>query len=104
MLRARTFFGVWQRCALAAAGTVGAIMVIMKLSGQMWPTGRWILLAVLFALLLPLVLSALRPWPRRMLPFWEYSARFFDVASGVALLPVLAQLLGLYGWARGLFG
>ncbi len=40
----------------------------------------------------------MRPWPRRMLPFWEYSATFFDVATGVAVLPVLAQVLGLYGW------
>jgi hypothetical protein len=39
-----------------------------------------------------------------MLPIWEYTARLLDVATAVALLPVLAQVLGLYGWARGLFG
>jgi type VII secretion integral membrane protein EccD len=104
LLRARTFLGVWQRGALVLAGTVGVVMVIVKLSDLLWPTARWALLGVLLVLLLPLVLSALRPWPRRMLPFWEYAATFFDVATGVALLPVLAQLLGLYGWARGLFG
>lgn len=104
LLRARAFLGVWQRGALVVAGSVGVVMVIVRLAGQLWPTARWALLGVLLALLLPLVLSALRPWPRRMLPFWEYAATFFDVATGIALLPVLAQLLGLYGWARGLFG
>ena len=53
---------------------------------------------------IPLVMAALRPWPQRMLPFWEYAATFLDVATGVAVLPVLAQVLGVYAWARGLFG
>ena len=39
-----------------------------------------------------------------MLPFWEYTAGGLDVATGLAVLPVLAQVLGLYAWARGLFG
>lgn len=104
LLRSRTFFGVWQRVGLVFAGTVGCIMVALRLSDLLWPTGQWLLLGGLLALLLPLVLSAARPWPRRMLPFWEYSATIFDVATGVALLPILAQILGLYGWARGLFG
>jgi hypothetical protein len=71
----------------------------------MLPSGwRWVLLSVLLSVIVPLVLAAMRPWPRRMLPFWEYSATFLDVATGVAVLPVLAQILGLYVWARGLFG
>lgn len=104
LLRSRTFFGLWQRIALVLAGTVGYLMVIMKLSDILSPAGRWTLLGGLVALLVPLVMAALRPWPRRMLPFWEYSATFLDVATGVAVLPVLAQVLGIYAWARGLFG
>jgi type VII secretion integral membrane protein EccD len=104
LLRSRTFFGLWQRIALVFAGTVGYLMVIMKFSDTLGPTGRYVLLAGLVMLVLPLVLAALRPWPRRMLPFWEYSATFLDVTTGVLVLPVLAQVLGLYAWARGLFG
>ena len=104
LLRARTFFGVWQRIGLTVAGTVGFLMVVMKLSDMLSPAWRYTLLGGLLALLLPLVLAALRPWPRRLLPFWEYSATFFDVVTGLAVLPVLAQVLGLYAWARGLFG
>lgn len=104
LLRARTFFGVWQRVALTAAGTAGAVMVVMRLAGSLGDGGRWLLLGGLLALVVPLVMAALRPWPRRMLPFWEYAATFFDVGTGVVVLPVLAQILGLYAWARGLFG
>ncbi|WDZ83737.1 type VII secretion integral membrane protein EccD [Micromonospora cathayae] len=104
LLRARTFLGLWQRGALVVAGTVGYLMVITTLADLLSPAWRWVLLSTLVALLVPLVLAALRPWPRRMLPFWEYTATFFDVVTGVAVLPVLAQVLGVYAWARGLFG
>ncbi|AGZ38799.1 type VII secretion integral membrane protein EccD [Actinoplanes friuliensis] len=104
LLRARTFFGVWQRIALVSAGTVGYLMVVMKFSQMMTPGWRYAMLGALLALLLPLILAALRPWPRRMLPFWEYAATFLDVTTGLAVLPVLAQVLGIYAWARGLFG
>ncbi|WP_028183239.1 type VII secretion integral membrane protein EccD [Salinispora arenicola] len=103
-LRARTFLGLWQRVPLTVAGTVGYLMVIMHLSQTMSVGWRWALLGSLVTVVIPLVLAALRPWPRRMLPFWEYTATFFDVVTGVAVLPILAQILGLYAWARGLFG
>jgi type VII secretion integral membrane protein EccD len=104
LLRARTFFGLWQRIGLVAAGTAGYLMVVLRFSGTLTPTGRYLLLGGLLALLVPLVMAALRPWPRRMLPFWEYTATGLDVVTGVAVLPVLAEVLGLYTWARGLFG
>jgi len=104
LLRSRTFFGFWQRVALVAAGTVGYLMVALMFSDKLAPTGRYVLLGGLVALLVPLVMAALRPWPRRMLPFWEYTAGGLDVATGLVVLPVLAQVLGLYAWARGLFG
>lgn len=104
LLRARSFFGLWQRIALVAAGTAGYLMVVLRFSGTLGPAGRYVLLGGLLALLVPLVMAALRPWPRRMLPFWEYTATGLDVVTGVAVLPVLAQALGLYAWARGLFG
>ena len=104
LLRARTFFGLWQRIALVVAGTVGYLMVIMKFSDLWTPGWRYALLSGLLAAVVPLVLAALRPWPRRLLPFWEYSATFLDVVTGVAVLPVLAQVMGTYAWARGLFG
>ncbi|WBB80459.1 type VII secretion integral membrane protein EccD [Micromonospora sp. WMMD882] len=104
LLRARTFLGLWQRCALVAAGTVGYLMVITTLADLLSPAWRWLLLSALVGLLTPLAFAALRPWPRRMLPIWEHTAMFLDVVTGIAVLPILAQVLGGYAWARGLFG
>jgi type VII secretion integral membrane protein EccD len=104
LLRARAFLGLWQRLALVLAGVAGFALVLLRFAGTLPLGSRYTMLGVLLALLIPLVMAALRPWPQRMLPFWEYTATFFDVATGVAVLPVLAQALGFYAWARGLFG
>ncbi|WP_213453728.1 type VII secretion integral membrane protein EccD [Rhizomonospora bruguierae] len=104
LLRARALFGVWSRTSLTVAGTAGYLLVVGRLSDTLPPAWRYALLGGLLALLPPLMLAALRPWPRRLLPFWEYAARFFDVVTGLAMLPVLAWIVGLYAWARGLFG
>jgi hypothetical protein len=58
----------------------------------------------LAVLLLLLVLAARRPWPRRLLPIWEFIATVLDVITALAILPLVLQLLGAYPWARGLFG
>ncbi|BCY07237.1 type VII secretion integral membrane protein EccD [Actinoplanes sp. L3-i22] len=104
LLRARAFFGLWQRLGLTLAGGAGSVLAVLRLADLLPGASWWILPAVLLGLIVPLVMAAMRPWSRRMLPFWEYTATFFDVATGVAALPVLAHLLGLYAWARGLFG
>ncbi|SDT10020.1 type VII secretion integral membrane protein EccD [Actinoplanes derwentensis] len=104
LLRARAFFGLWQRVALTVAGTAGIVLVVRRLTELLPAAGWWVLLTTLLVLLVPLVMAAMRPGARRMLPFWEYTATFFDVATGVVALPVLVQILGLYAWARGLFG
>ncbi|GID32222.1 type VII secretion integral membrane protein EccD [Paractinoplanes brasiliensis] len=104
LLRARTFLGLWQRLALVVAGVAGSLMVLDRWAATASNGGPALLLIGLIVLLVPLVMAAMRPWPRRMLPFWEYTATFFDIVTALAVLPVLAQVLGLYGWARGLFG
>jgi type VII secretion integral membrane protein EccD len=104
LLRSRTFLGVWQRVALVAAGIAGTTMVIMRCSAAASPGWRVVLTCALLVTVLPLVLAAVRPWPRRMLPVWEYTATFLDVVTALAVLPVLAQVLGVYARARGLFG
>jgi ESX secretion system protein EccD len=104
LLRSRTFVGAWQRLALVAAGIVGYVMVVMMFSATASPAGRGALLVGLLILVAPLVLAALRPAPRRLLPIWEHTATGLDVLTGLAILPLLAQILGVFAWARGLFG
>jgi type VII secretion integral membrane protein EccD len=103
-LRSRAFYGVAQRVAPAAAGTIGFILVLDRFSHGADTTARVGLLAGLALLLGMMVMAAVRPWPRRLLPIWEFLATVFDVISGLAIVPLVLQLLGTYAWARGLFG
>lgn len=104
LLRSRTFLNVWQRSAMAAAGAAGAIMLI----GRLWRISEpgWQVLVLLGVLLLVvvLVLAALRPPPRRLLPIWGHTADVLDMITAIGVIPVLLQVLGIYAWARGLFG
>ena len=104
LLRARAFLGVWQRVSLTTAGTVGYFMVILRASHAAQPDVRLLMLIGLGLLLLVLVMAARRPWPRRLLPIWEFTATVFDVITSLAIVPLVLQLLGAYPWARGLFG
>jgi len=104
LLRARSFLGVWQRVSLTIAGTIGYGMVIMRASHAATPDVRLLMLIGLAVLLLLLVLAARRPWPRRLLPIWEFIATVLDVVTALAILPLVLDLLGAYPWARGLFG
>ena len=103
-LRSRAFYGVAQRGALAAAGTIGYVMVLDRFSHSADATTRVGLLAGLLVLLGAMVMAAVRPWPRRLLPIWEFLATMFDVVTGLALIPLVLEILGAYRWARGLFG
>jgi len=103
-LRARSFFGVWQRIGLVVAATTGFGLVAAHFSDGAGALGRTALLLALAVLLGVLVLAAARPWPRRLLPIWEFLAGAGDVITGVALVPLLLQVLGVYAWARGLLG
>lgn len=104
LLRARTYLGIWQRGALTAAGTAGVLLLIVRAAGA-FPLGwRIALLTGLVILFAVLVMAALRPWPRRLLPIWEFTATVLDFVMALALLPLVLHLLGAYGWARSLFG
>ncbi|WP_030440000.1 type VII secretion integral membrane protein EccD [Actinoplanes subtropicus] len=103
-LRSRAFYGVAQRVALAAAGAIGFLMVLVSASHAAGDTERVSLLAGLIVLLGVMVMAAVRPWPRRLLPIWEFLATVFDVVTGLAVIPLVLELLSAYSWARGLFG
>ncbi|WP_436535560.1 type VII secretion integral membrane protein EccD [Actinoplanes sp. HUAS TT8] len=104
LLRARVLLNVWQRVALTASGGAGVVMLLLAAAGA--ATAGWLVVILLFLLVLLVVtvLAAMRPWPRRLLPIWEFTATVFDVIAGVAILPIALQLMHTYAWARGLFG
>ncbi len=104
LLRARSFFGLWQRASLAVAGSLGVIMVVLRLADTAHPGRRVVLVCAIVVLVAVLVQAARRPWPRRLLPIWEYTATVCDVLTAVAMLPLALLMVGSFSWARGLFG
>ncbi|MEU4164141.1 type VII secretion integral membrane protein EccD [Actinoplanes sp. NPDC026670] len=104
LLRARVLLNVWQRVALTAGGGAGVVMLLLAAAAVATPGWLIALLLALLVLLLVTVLAAMRPWPRRLLPIWEFTATVFDVIVGLAVLPITLQLTHMYAWARGLFG
>ncbi|GAA0504195.1 type VII secretion integral membrane protein EccD [Saccharopolyspora subtropica] len=104
LLRSRNFLGVWQRVPLAISGTLGFTLVTLYFAALFAPVWWLVLLLGLLVVLFALVRAALRPPTRRMLPIWGHLANILDTATAIALVPLLLQLLGVYAWARGLFG
>jgi hypothetical protein len=41
---------------------------------------------------------------RRLLPFWGRSADILETMMGIIAVPILLQVIHVYGWARGLSG
>ncbi|GAA3361865.1 type VII secretion integral membrane protein EccD [Saccharopolyspora gregorii] len=104
LLRSRALFSAWQRVSLVVAGTSGLALVVLNFAREFTPGWRAVLVIGVLLVLLALVLGALRPLHRRMLPIWGHLANIFDTCTAIAVLPLLFQLLELYAWARGLAG
>ena len=104
LLRARVLLSVWQRVAFTVCGSVGLILLILRSSAGATTGWLFVLLFGLTVLLMVTVLAALRPWPRRLLPIWEFTATVLDVVAALAVLPIVLQLMHAYAWARGLAG
>ncbi|MFI9009983.1 type VII secretion integral membrane protein EccD [Actinosynnema sp. NPDC053489] len=104
LLRAREFRNVAQRTALSLAGAWGVVAQVVVLGEGLDPVWRITGVAALLGVAVLLVTAALRPLHRRPLPVWGHLANVLEICAGVALLPVLLQILAVYAWARGLAG
>ncbi|GAA3464471.1 type VII secretion integral membrane protein EccD [Saccharothrix longispora] len=104
LLRAREFRNVVQRTALSLAGTWCALSHAVVLLALLEPVWRITGLVALLGVAVLLVAAALRPLHRRPLPLWGHLANVLEICAGVAVLPVLLQVLAVYAWARGLAG
>lgn len=104
LLRAAVFHGWWQRAAMIVTGGTGAVLVFAVHWVEATPGWRGAMLAGLVLVLGAVVAASLRPPPRRLLPIWQHVANISESVTALALVPVLLQILGVYGWARGMFG
>ena len=104
LLRARILLNVWQRVSFTICGSIGVILLILRFSDGA-STGWFVNILIALVLLLAVtVMAALRPWPRRLLPIWEFTASVLDTVLALAVLPITWQIMHLYAWARGLAG
>jgi type VII secretion integral membrane protein EccD len=104
LLRSRDLAGVWQRTSLAAGGTFGFALVVETLAARAAPLPATIALFGVLAAAGLLLTAARRPPGSRLLPVWGHAADLLEVASAIALLPLLLQLLHAYAYVRGLVG
>ncbi|HKT01893.1 MAG TPA: type VII secretion integral membrane protein EccD [Rugosimonospora sp.] len=104
LLRAREFRSIPQRLFLVAGGVVGGEMVIDSVTGPLSSLWRVLTLTGLIFAGYLLVLAALRPETRRLLPIWGYLANVLETLGTLALMPLMMYLLGVFAWARGLAG
>jgi type VII secretion integral membrane protein EccD len=104
LLRSRALNSGWQRVPLAGAGVVVAMELVVGLDDWLEPRLRAFVVVGVAVLFFLLVLAMLRPPPRRLLPIWGHLANWAETLSAVAVIPVLLQLFGIYGWAAGLAG
>jgi hypothetical protein len=98
------FLGAWQRVSLSLAGLAGYGAVVLGFAETATPQWRALILVGLLAMVGVMVLAALRAPFRRLLPIWGHTANILETVTALAIIPVLLQLLGVYAWARGLFG
>ncbi|GAA2844626.1 type VII secretion integral membrane protein EccD [Crossiella cryophila] len=104
LLRAREFLNIGQRTGLALAGSWGLALFALSLLAEWTDLWRVVGVAALLGGVLLLVLAALRPAHRRLLPIWPHTGDVAEKLLALALIPFLMHALGVFAWARGLAG
>jgi type VII secretion integral membrane protein EccD len=102
LLRSRDLAGVWQRTFLAVAGTFGLAVVAETLAARAGPLLGTVALFAVLAVAGLLLIAARRPPGSRLLPIWGHIADLLEMGTAVGLLPLLLQLLHVYGHIRHL--
>jgi hypothetical protein len=100
LLRTRSYRIVAQRMALLAGGAVAAAGAGVRTAGQEGRTG-WLLLAgVLGVIGIAGAVSAVRSPVRAAAPYKQRVLDVLEILTAVALLPLAAAVLGVYGLVR----
>ncbi|MEV4759511.1 type VII secretion integral membrane protein EccD [Micromonospora sp. NPDC049559] len=105
LLAARPMTSGWHRLAGAAPAAAGLVAVALLALRGAEPPVRLAAVPAALAILVVLLFLAARHLPgRRLMPVWGRIGDVTQLVATVALLPVLAAVLDLYGAARALGG
>ncbi|MDG4765987.1 type VII secretion integral membrane protein EccD [Solwaraspora sp. WMMD406] len=99
VLRAR-----WQRLAAAVPGSVGVVLVLAHLTLRFGPVGDLVVAGALVAGVAGLVAAAHYVPGRRFVPYWGRAADLAHTLAAAVAVPLMLQVLGLYGFIRGFMG
>lgn len=102
LIRSGVFKAVWPRVSLAFTGAWGVAQVALVLVQHASPGLLAIVLIALASGFVALQAAMIRPHDRRLLPIWGRVANHLELLSAAVALPIVLQLFGVYGWARGL--
>ncbi|MFD9123232.1 type VII secretion integral membrane protein EccD [Kitasatospora sp. NPDC059571] len=105
LLRSRVLLGAWQRLAAVVPGVAGLVLLAAREAASL-PMAQRLAggLGGLTVLAAVMVIAAHRLPGRRLLPYWGRAADLAESLTALSMVPVLCQVLGLFGYARGLFG
>lgn len=103
LLRSRVVISARQRMALLVPGTVGLVIVVLRLSGDMPMALRLTVVVASLVVAAGLCVIGARMLPgRRLLPYWGRAAEISELLVGVSMLPLVLGVLDAYSWARNL--
>jgi type VII secretion integral membrane protein EccD len=104
VLRARAYLGVGQRLALLAAGVATATAAGVRAAVAAGMTGGLALLGGLALAGVGCAVWSVRATGRSASPYWSRALDVVEIVAMVALLPVCAAALDVYGAVRALAG
>lgn len=101
LLRSKHFHTTWQRVPAVLCGMVGLLAGVLTWTASVSSTaGRSALLLGLLVAALLVLVGAWRLPTARLLPVWGRMADILEMLTALALLPLLLQLLHVYGHVR----
>ncbi|MFY1699962.1 MULTISPECIES: type VII secretion integral membrane protein EccD [unclassified Solwaraspora] len=99
VLRAR-----WQRLAAALPGSAGVVLILLDLVARTGPIGFLVIAGALIAASAGLVVASHYVPGRRFVPYWGRAADLAHTVAAAVTVPLMLQVLGLYGLIRSVMG
>lgn len=101
--RARALSSGWQRLFTVLPAVVGVVALILRPSNGGRLASATYMVALLGVAVVMVALSRTLPG-RRLLPYWGRLADVLEYFVAIAMVVLLLDLLGAFGWARALGG
>ncbi|MDG4771188.1 type VII secretion integral membrane protein EccD [Solwaraspora sp. WMMD792] len=99
VLRAR-----WQRLAAVVPGSGGVVLILLDLVARTGQVGFLVIVGVLLAVSAGLVMASHYVPGRRFVPYWGRAADLAHTVAAAVTVPLMLQVLGLYGLIRSVMG